>query len=850
MDKEMNNNDWLNFLHQIHNKIRNSAGLKLTGMGALNEINNLLMLWFVEKYIDIEKLDDECKFSVLYNKYATDEKINDDKKTYGKISNATKLWKKIYKIDYNAENYCVLQRIAMNPYLSAYIYDDVMKISVYSSNGSVSNTVQDIMNYMYKRLNGVVMDRVFYDAFGSAYEKFKTDHVGNTGKHTGQHFTPVTIKKFIVNEIKPQYNETYYEPCAGSGGFIHTVYNYVCIHDEKHSKKFRNNIYANECNPEIIKPLKINMLLHDIHRDEIQEMDSLSGQNCNSYFEKFDIICTNPPFGMSSTLCPLEFRDGYWDSIMSGKNVIKDSSGQFIIHIYNSLKGNGRAGFVIDRGVLNNGNNEKSWQTKIRKFLIENTNLYKIILLPTGIFTYTNFATAIVFFKKGEKTKEVKIYEGKFKDVKEKTGLVIDEENPIKIFTHKELKNNGYTLKINNVKTEELKIDCARLGDVCVLERGKVITKEEMKDGDIPVISAGMGIFGYHNKSNRDKNAITVSCSGYAGYVSKHSTKIWAGDCFTITPKDDKILNDYVYYYLKLRQNDIYKLRHGQGVKHIGPKDMEQFIIPVLSFDQQEKIINLLDGLFETQNIDKLCDIVKDVPIFNLLISKQYDEFDSLIQLIYKKIETDININQIEENKKQIFRSLKMGLKCETYKLGEIVDIKIGGTPSRKKPEYWENGTIFWCKCGELNKGIVNDTDEKITELGVKESNVKLIKKGSVMMTVNLGIGITGIAGSDMYCSQNIIFFRHTEELMNEYLRMYLSCMNVKQYATGTISDGCLNMTSVRGLPIEIPSDEQMKHIIQCVLGMNPYKSIFTVLSHELDNAINNVLKYVNEHTN
>ncbi len=76
------------------------------------------------------------------------------------------------------------------------------------------------------------------------------------------------------------------------------------------------------------------------------------------------------------------------------------------------------------------------------------------------------------------------------------------------------------------------------------------------------------------------------------------------------------------------------------------------------------------------------------------------------------------------------------------------------------------------------------DTDEKITLEGVKNSNVKLIKKGSVMMVINLStMGLVGIAGNDMYCNQAIMFFKHKNDTTNNYLGHSLRYMNVKQYA-------------------------------------------------------------------
>ena len=37
---------WQTLMWALHNDVRNSRGLKLTGMAALNEINNYLLLFF------------------------------------------------------------------------------------------------------------------------------------------------------------------------------------------------------------------------------------------------------------------------------------------------------------------------------------------------------------------------------------------------------------------------------------------------------------------------------------------------------------------------------------------------------------------------------------------------------------------------------------------------------------------------------------------------------------------------------------------------------------------------------------------------------------------------------------
>jgi len=74
-------------------------------------------------------------------------------------------------------------------------------------------------------------------------------------------------------------------------------------------------------------------------------------------------------------------------------------------------------------------------------------------------------------------------------------------------------------------------------------------------------------------------------------------------------------------------------------------------------------------------------------------------------------------------------------------KIGDIAEISAGGTPSRERPEYW-NGSIPWVKTAELGYCTIKDTDEKITELGLKSSSAKLLPSGSLLMAM-YGQGIT-----------------------------------------------------------------------------------------------------------
>jgi type I restriction enzyme S subunit len=87
--------------------------------------------------------------------------------------------------------------------------------------------------------------------------------------------------------------------------------------------------------------------------------------------------------------------------------------------------------------------------------------------------------------------------------------------------------------------------------------------------------------------------------------------------------------------------------------------------------------------------------------------------------------------------------------------LEDICDIAIGGTPSTTNPQYWGNGHI-WLSISDLNGEVIENSKKQITDMGVANSNVKLVQAGTVLMSFKLTIGKLGIAGTQLYTNEAI----------------------------------------------------------------------------------------------
>lgn len=114
------------------------------------------------------------------------------------------------------------------------------------------------------------------------------------------------------------------------------------------------------------------------------------------------------------------------------------------------------------------------------------------------------------------------------------------------------------------------------LGRLVEIRKGKNITKDTIRDGNIPVVAGGIAPAYFHDTPNTQSPVITISASGAnAGYVNLYYVDVWASDCSYI----DLSATPHVFYYylwLDRRRADITHLQRGSAQPHVYPKDLVQ----------------------------------------------------------------------------------------------------------------------------------------------------------------------------------------------------------------------------------------------------------------------------------
>ena len=149
--------------------------------------------------------------------------------------------------------------------------------------------------------------------------------------------------------------------------------------------------------------------------------------------------------------------------------------------------------------------------------------------------------------------------------------------------------------------------------------------------------------------------------------------------------------------------------------------------------------------------------------------------------------------------------------------LGDVCDFDIGGTPARNNDTYYNDGTNIWVSVRELNGGYIHNSTEKITDLGVRNSSVKLFQPETVLFSFKLSIGKTAMVGTPLYTNEAIAGINSKDNiiLLNRFVYYYMTVGDFTTLGSGVIGKGSLNKTSLSQIPIPVPSMERQREIVE-----------------------------------
>jgi type I restriction enzyme M protein len=184
----------------------------------------------------------------------------------------------------------------------------------------------------------------------------------------------------------------------------------------------------------------------------------------------------------------------------------------------------------------------------------------------------------------------------------------------------------------------------------------------------------------------------------------------------------------------------------------------------------------------------------------------------------------------------------------EQKTIGELCELFTGGTPTSTNKEYYENGNINWLVSGDIHQEEIKKCHGKITELGMKNSNAKLLPINSVLIALN-GQGKTrgtvALLRIEATCNQSLVAMNSNDKsvLLPEFLYYQLkSKYNEIRNLTGDDQRSGLNMPIIRQIKIGVPDIEiQNKFVDQFATEqklVNSNKELITIFEQKIKNKI------------
>ncbi|CAD0176503.1 restriction endonuclease subunit S [Streptococcus thermophilus] len=171
-------------------------------------------------------------------------------------------------------------------------------------------------------------------------------------------------------------------------------------------------------------------------------------------------------------------------------------------------------------------------------------------------------------------------------------------------------------------------------------------------------------------------------------------------------------------------------------------------------------------------------------------------------------------------------------------KLSDVVTIISGGTPKTSVKEFWD-GNIDWLAVADFNSSnrYVSSASKKITELGLNNSNTKMLEKGDLIISARGTVGAIAQLTKPMAFNQSCFGLRGKKnKLDTDYLYYWLKnyvdvLLNKSQ---GSVFN-TINLSTFDDIKIELPSIADQRKISNLLTLLDDKIEINNQINQELE---------------
>lgn len=159
-------------------------------------------------------------------------------------------------------------------------------------------------------------------------------------------------------------------------------------------------------------------------------------------------------------------------------------------------------------------------------------------------------------------------------------------------------------------------------------------------------------------------------------------------------------------------------------------------------------------------------------------------------------------------------------VECKISDIGNVVG---GATPSTKKPENYEKGTIAWITPKDLStftERYIRRGERNITETGLKSCSTYLLPKNTVLFSSRAPIGYVAIAANEVCTNQgfkSVVPNDNIDPLFLYYLLKY-NKKKIERAGSGTTFKEVSGKT-MKDIVVYVPKSKKIQERISSLLG-------------------------------
>lgn len=321
-----------------------------------------------------------------------------------------------------------------------------------------------------------------------------------------------------------------------------------------------------------------------------------------------------------------------------------------------------------------------------------------------------------------------------------------------------------------------------QIKDICSINYGKGLGKNNIVEGNIPVYSSG-GIIGYHNESLINSKGVIIGRKGNAGSVFYSNSPFFCIDtAFYVEPNDNI---DLKFLYYKLISIKLERHKIDSAVPGINRDTIYSISITVPPIDEQKRIADILS------TFDDLIENLKK------LIEKKEIYKKGVMQRV---LTGEVRFNGFTDEWEEVY-------------IKDVGTIITGNTPSTKDKSFW-GGKHIWVTPTDINKKDIDNSERKLTDIGL--SKARKLPKNTLLVTCIASIGKNSILRCEGSCNQQINAIIPNKNFSAEFL--YYIFENNKEYLNAKAPASAtkiISKTEFEKLSFILPKIEEQNKIAE-----------------------------------